>query len=104
MTPEERCRQTIYTGTWSRRSQCSKRGTVTRYGALFCSIHDPVNVAKRDTAKRARWEAEDKLRKAKWGREKAIFYLCLNVDTDVIQQLGEGWLANHLAKTPAPQS
>ena len=42
--------------------QCSKPGKVERDTKFYCSIHDPVAIAKRQASKRAQWAAK----RAQW--------------------------------------
>lgn len=78
--------------------RCTKNATSERDGKSYCSIHDPEKVAAKKIAREAKWDEESKSRQRKWDRESAIQELCQNVDTEIIQKLGEGWLADHLSK------
>lgn len=44
------------------------RGKPTNYG--YCTTHDPVRVAERDAARRAKWQAESDARNARWAAQE----------------------------------
>ena len=78
---EERCSATIVTDTYYS-VRCTRRGTSTRKGKLYCTQHNPVEVAKRDNARRSKWqqkwdledrqEAEAKVRQEKIEAKAAL--------------------------------
>jgi hypothetical protein len=50
---------------WSNWTQyrCSRKAVVRRDGRGYCKIHDPVVKAARRTAREAKWDAKDAVRK-----------------------------------------
>jgi len=79
----DRCRASVHEGGRGVGfHQCGRKPTVTRevdgqeYG--FCKQHDPVEVAKRNAASRAKWQTEYEAQKAAWAlaaRQKAALPL-----------------------------
>ncbi len=70
----KRCCQDVHTqGMGIQYHPCPYKAIVTRDGKHYCKIHDPVEVAKREKARDAkyvtRWAKKEKL----WRREKAAF-------------------------------
>lgn len=90
--PRKQCARHIYSPLGNGHSvpgQCSKGGRHEHNGFLFCAIHYPPNVAERDKARRARWDAESKANVARWAQEEEDRKLrdrCL----DAIKQIAAG--------------
>lgn len=59
MNRDTRCSATVYSGSWLHASQCSRQGSVTRDGKLFCRQHDPQAKNEKEVAKRAKRQAID---------------------------------------------
>lgn len=75
---------------------CSRRGVVEDKGNFYCKQHSPAEVAKRDAASKEKYAKQREKDRAMWDRRAAITALCEGVDTEVIQCLGQGWLAREL--------
>ncbi len=56
MSDERLCAKHIY--DWGAGRSCSRKAIVERMGQWYCKQHDPVEVAKRSEARRAKWHAE----------------------------------------------
>ena len=58
------CRAVVtrYIGNWPSHGQCLRKGTVEEDGMLWCKIHAPSEVKKRDQAKREKFDADLKRR------------------------------------------
>lgn len=52
----DQCKKTIYTGTWARSSQCSRKAVADGY----CKQHHPDSVKARREKSAARWEEQRK--------------------------------------------
>lgn len=65
-----RCSKTVF-GDRGHHYQCTRNATVKRDGKSYCFQHDPVNVAKRDKKRQAKWDAEWKAKQKKWNRAEA---------------------------------
>jgi hypothetical protein len=46
---------------WFSLHQCSRKGTLTHNGKLYCKQHYPPNVEKKDAEREARWARESEL-------------------------------------------
>lgn len=48
------CSATVPEGLWSSH-QCSKKAKVNREGRLYCTIHDPEYIKKKDEKEEEKW-------------------------------------------------
>ncbi len=74
MKSKEQCCKDVRTqGTAIHYHPCPYKATVTRDGKHYCKIHDPVEAAKRDKARDAKYTAQWARKEKMWARERAAF-------------------------------
>ncbi len=62
------CEQVATNGLWNRYHQCTRLGSVTRDGKVYCKTHDPVAIKERHNARDKKWQERSR-------REYAAFQL-----------------------------
>lgn len=80
-------------GRWPTYHQCNRKAKVTRtvklHGEIveveYCGQHDPVAVAEKDAARKAKYDAQWAAREAKWARQRAG-----EAALDIVRQVAKG--------------
>ena len=93
---DERCNETIYAGMWAREVQCQRTAKVERDGRSYCTQHDPVRVKEKAEQKTKQWNEKYAQEKERWRRTRVVNAFCEGVDTDVLEKLEKGWLAERI--------
>lgn len=65
--------------------QCKRNGTVEREGKRYCKQHDPVEIERKDQARRERHAKEWKLQKEHDRRKRAMQRLCADITTEALE-------------------
>lgn len=67
---KERCDRQIMSQGEFHIHQCTRRAKIERDGKSYCGLHDPVVVAAKDKARKAKRHAEWKQKQERWDRQK----------------------------------
>ncbi len=81
-----RCSARVWdSGSWPSTHQCKYKAIVVRDGKGYCKQHDPVEVAKREAERVAKWDAEREANAKMYHREAVIRILTEGVETEWIE-------------------
>jgi hypothetical protein len=67
MSEQQQCSERVRgESRWPSFHQCSRKGTLTHNGKLYCKQHYPPNVEQKDAEREARWARESELNTLKY--------------------------------------
>ena len=79
---------------WTHSHQCNREGKIQRDRKWYCKQHDPVEKARKQKERSAKWDEEFKKKQAAWDREALESEYCANLsDAELTQRVKDGHLA-----------